>query len=85
LQALPVEQRRDVLAEWSVRCAMGTVRNAAAYLFGLIRKALKGTFRLWAARKDKGQEWPAAKSPGDATGSATGHPQAAIGIQRARY
>ena len=60
LQALPVEQRRDVLAEWDVRCAAGAVRNAAAYLFGLIRKALQGTFRLWAARKSK-QEPPASR------------------------
>jgi hypothetical protein len=51
LQTLPVEQRRDVLAEWSVRCAAGKVRDAAAYLFGLIKKALEGTFHLWAARK----------------------------------
>jgi hypothetical protein len=56
LQALPVEQRQDVLAEWSVRCAAGTVRDAAAYLFGLIRKALDGAFRLWAARKVARQE-----------------------------
>ena len=53
LRALPVEQRRDVLAEWSIRCAAGTVRDAAAYLFGLIRKALQGTFRLWAARENR--------------------------------
>jgi hypothetical protein len=53
-----VEQRRDVLAEWSIRCATGMVRDAAAYLFGLIRKALEGTFRLWAARKNR-QEQPA--------------------------
>jgi hypothetical protein len=59
LRTLPVEQRRDVLAEWSVRCAAGAVRDAAAYLFGLIRKALKGTFRLWAARKNPRQEQPA--------------------------
>jgi hypothetical protein len=58
LQALPMEQRQDVLAEWSIRCAAGTVRDTAAYLFGLIRKALQGTFRLWAARKDR-QERPA--------------------------
>jgi hypothetical protein len=56
-----VEQRRDVLAEWHVRCAAGAVRDAAAYLFGLIRKALQGTFRLWAARKRPAQEPPAAK------------------------
>jgi hypothetical protein len=52
-----MEQRRDVLAEWSIRCATGMVRDAAAYLFGLIRKALQGTFRLWAARKNR-QERP---------------------------
>ncbi|MDR1424226.1 MAG: hypothetical protein LBI92_06475 [Azoarcus sp.] len=52
LRALPPEQRRDVLAEWNVRCAAGAVRDAAAYLFGLIRKAIQGTFRLWAARKN---------------------------------
>ncbi|MDR2451922.1 MAG: hypothetical protein LBE85_09210 [Candidatus Accumulibacter sp.] len=61
LRSLPVEQRRDVLAEWHVRCAAGAVRDAAAYLFGLIRKALQGTFRLWAARKNPAQEQPAAK------------------------
>jgi hypothetical protein len=55
LRILPPEQRRDVLAEWNVRCAAGMVRDAAAYLFGLIRKALEGTFRLWAARKDTAQ------------------------------
>jgi hypothetical protein len=58
LRALPVEQRQDVLTEWSIRCAAGTVRDAAAYLFGLIRKALQGTFRLWAAHKNR-QERPA--------------------------
>ncbi|MDR2259466.1 MAG: hypothetical protein LBE06_00725 [Azoarcus sp.] len=61
LRALPVEQRRDVLAEWHVRCAAGAVRDAAAYLFGLIRKALQGTFRLWAAHKNTGRERPASK------------------------
>jgi hypothetical protein len=57
LRALPVEQRQDVLAEWSIRYAAGTVRDATAYLFGLIRKALQGAFRLWAARKNR-QERP---------------------------
>jgi hypothetical protein len=36
------------------------LRDAAAYLFGLIRKALQGTFRLWAARKNA-QERPASR------------------------
>ena len=61
LRALPPEQRQDVLAEWNVRCAAGMVRDAAAYLFGLIRKALQGTFRLWAARKNPVQARLAAK------------------------
>ena len=51
LGALHPEQRQDVLAEWNVRCGAGYVRNAIAYLYGLIKKALEGTFRLWAARK----------------------------------
>jgi len=51
LGALHPEQRQAVLDEWHVRCGAGYVRNAIAYLYGLIRKALEGTFRLWAARK----------------------------------
>ena len=51
LGALRQEQRQAVLDEWNVRCGAGYVRNAIAYLYGLIKKALEGTFRLWAARK----------------------------------
>jgi len=51
LGALHPEQRQAVLDEWNVRCSAGYVRNAIAYLYGLIKKALEGTFRLWAARK----------------------------------
>ncbi|AMN45525.1 hypothetical protein ACG33_00090 [Steroidobacter denitrificans] len=51
LGALPPQQRQAVLDEWNVRCGAGYVRNTIAYLYGLIKKALEGTFRLWAARK----------------------------------
>ncbi len=51
LKALHPEQRQAVLNEWHVRCGAGYVRNAIAYLYGLIRKAMEGTFRLCAARK----------------------------------
>lgn len=51
LATLHPEQQQAVLDEWSVRCGAGYVRNAIAYLYGLIRKAVEGTFRLWAARK----------------------------------
>lgn len=40
-----------MLDEWHVRCAAGYVKNAVAYLYGLIKKAVAGQFRLWAARK----------------------------------
>ncbi len=58
LEDLTLQQRRDVLAEWNVRCAAGYVRDAAAYLYGLIRKALAGTFRLCAARQQVQKEYP---------------------------
>jgi hypothetical protein len=51
LGALRPEQRQAVLDEWNVRCGAGYVRNAIAYLYGMIRKAMEGTFRLWAARE----------------------------------
>jgi hypothetical protein len=51
LAALHSEQRQAVLDEWNVRCGAGYVRNAIAYLYGLIKKALEGTFHLCAARK----------------------------------
>jgi len=51
LKGLPPQQRQDVLDEWHVRCTAGYVKNAIAYLYGLIKKAVAGQFRLWAARK----------------------------------
>jgi len=51
LQRIKPAERQAVLNEWDVRCALGYVRDAAAYLFGIIKKALTGMFQLWAARK----------------------------------
>jgi len=51
LRGLALEQRQAVLAEWDARCASGGVHNAIAYLYGLIKKAVNGMFKLWAARK----------------------------------
>ncbi|CAB3821640.1 hypothetical protein LMG26854_01497 [Achromobacter aegrifaciens] len=56
LRGLPAEQRLAVLAEWDVRCESGGVRNAIAYLYGLIKKAVEGVFKLWAARKQALQQ-----------------------------
>src|SRR3546814_5492113 len=43
LRGLPPEQRLAVLAEWDVRCESGSVHNAIAYLYGLIKKDRKST------------------------------------------
>ncbi|MCO7636651.1 STY4528 family pathogenicity island replication protein [Kerstersia gyiorum] len=50
LQRLAPPQRQQVLDEWSARCVLGKVLKPVAYLFGLIRKAIAGEFRLWAAQ-----------------------------------
>ncbi|WP_165720898.1 STY4528 family pathogenicity island replication protein [Bordetella trematum] len=62
LRGLALEQRQAVLAEWDARCASGGVHNAIAYLYGLIKKAVNGMFKLWAARKSALQHG-AAKAP----------------------
>jgi hypothetical protein len=54
LRGLSLQQRQDVLHEWHCRCAAGYVKNAIAYLYGLIKKAVAGQFRLWAARHQEG-------------------------------
>lgn len=58
LRGLPLEQRLAVLAEWDVRCELGGVHNAIAYLYGLIKKAVEGAFKLWAARKSTPHQTP---------------------------
>lgn len=58
LRGLPPEQRLAVLAEWDVRCESGGVHNAIAYLYGLIKKAVEGVFKLWAARESTPQQTP---------------------------
>ncbi|MFK1437455.1 STY4528 family pathogenicity island replication protein [Pseudomonas aeruginosa] len=51
LRRLPGEHRQAVLDELEARVRLGAVRNAVAYLFGLVRRVLAGEFRLWAAKK----------------------------------
>ncbi|QRI92979.1 hypothetical protein JQN63_14320 [Delftia lacustris] len=49
LALLQVEQglRQAVLDEWRDRCQSSGVRNPAAYLFGLIQRAIHGEFNAW--------------------------------------
>ena len=60
LNKLNPADRQAVLNEAGARCAAGGIRKPAAYLMGLIQRALKGDFRPWAG---KTQPSPTAVSP----------------------
>ncbi|CDF93428.1 MULTISPECIES: STY4528 family pathogenicity island replication protein [Pseudomonas] len=52
LNKLKPADRQAVLNEAGARCAAGGVRKPAAYLMGLIQRALKGDFRPWAGQAE---------------------------------
>ncbi|MEN4946442.1 STY4528 family pathogenicity island replication protein [Pseudomonas proteolytica] len=52
LTKLKQADRQAVLNEAGARCAAGGIRKPAAYLMGLIQRALKGDFRPWAGQTD---------------------------------
>ncbi|WP_455917978.1 STY4528 family pathogenicity island replication protein [Pseudomonas cerasi] len=52
LNKLKPADRQAVLNEAGARCAAGGIRKPAAYLMGLIQRALKGDFRLWAGQAE---------------------------------
>lgn len=52
LNKLKPADRQAVLNEAEARCAAGGVRKPAAYLMGLIQRALKGDFRPWAGQAE---------------------------------
>ncbi|WP_413795111.1 MULTISPECIES: STY4528 family pathogenicity island replication protein [unclassified Pseudomonas] len=52
LNKLKPADRQAVLNEAGARCAAGSVRKPAAYLMGLIQRALKGNFHLWAGQAE---------------------------------
>jgi hypothetical protein len=56
-------QRQAVLDEWDARCREGRIRHPAAYLFGIVQKALRGEFKAWAGQ-----------NTGQATGAAARRP-----------
>ena len=43
-------QRQAVLDEWEARCREGKIRHPAGYLFGIVQKALRGEFKVWAGQ-----------------------------------
>ena len=50
LNKLKPADRQAVLNEAGARCTAGGIRKPAAYLMGLIQRALKGDFRPWAGQ-----------------------------------
>lgn len=51
MQSVDRDLRQALLDEWDARCASTTIRNPTGYLFGIIQKALRGEFRVWAGQK----------------------------------
>ncbi|NWD83672.1 hypothetical protein HX891_25110 [Pseudomonas reactans] len=52
LNKLKPADRQAVLNEAGARCLAGGIRKPAAYLMGLIQRALKGDFRPWAGQAE---------------------------------
>ncbi|PBQ09405.1 STY4528 family pathogenicity island replication protein [Pseudomonas syringae] len=52
LNKLKPADRQAVLNEVGARCAAGGIRKPAAYLMGLIQRALNGDFRPWACQAE---------------------------------
>ena len=52
LNKLKPADRQAVLNEAGARCTAGGIRKPAAYLMGLIQRALKGDFRPWAGQAE---------------------------------
>lgn len=51
LGAVDPDLHQQILDEWEARCATATIRNPAGYLFGLIQRAVRGEFNVWAATR----------------------------------
>ncbi|WP_460953430.1 STY4528 family pathogenicity island replication protein [Pseudomonas marginalis] len=80
LNKLKPSDRQAVLNEAGARCAAGGIRKPAAYLMGLIQRALKGDFRPWAGQAEP---LPIAEPPLPATSRSTrqqGEPASALAL-----
>lgn len=54
MSSLELSLQQAVLDEWDARCETQSIRHPAGYLFGIIQKALRGEFHLFAAHQDPG-------------------------------
>ncbi|AZD67482.1 hypothetical protein SAMN04489802_2935 [Pseudomonas chlororaphis] len=78
LNKLKPADRQAVLKEAGARCAAGGIRKPAAYLMGLIQRALNGDFHPWAGQTEP---FPVAKPPPAASSRPTrkqGEPASAL-------
>jgi hypothetical protein len=64
LQQVAADMQQSVLDEWDARCRRDTIRNPAGYLFGIIQKALRGEFTVWAGQAERHVQPDAAASVG---------------------
>lgn len=60
LQRVEHNLRQAVLDEWQIRCDAGGIQQPAAYLFGILQKALRGDFHPWAKPR---RTTPTARAP----------------------
>lgn len=65
LQQVAADLQQSVLDEWDARCRRDTIRNPAGYLFGIIQKALRGEFTVWAGQAVQHAR-PGVATPADA-------------------
>lgn len=70
LNKLEPGDRQAVLNEAGARCAAGGIRKPAAYLMGLIQRALRGEFHPWAGQAaspvvSSGPAAPPSRKPGE--------------------
>lgn len=63
LRKVDADQQQAVLDEWAARCRGNAVRNPAAYLFGIIQKAIRGEFRAWAGQPESSPAPPPQPPP----------------------
>ena len=75
LNKLKPTDRQAVLNEAGARCAAGGIRKPAAYLMGLIQRALKGDFRPWAGQAESS---PIAVPPPSRPSRQPGEPASAL-------
>ncbi|MFJ4131435.1 STY4528 family pathogenicity island replication protein [Pseudomonas cyclaminis] len=78
LNKLKPADRQAVLNEAGARCAAGGIRKPAAYLMGLIQRALKGEFHLWAGQTDPTPVLEQSQSASARTPRKQGEPASAV-------